>query len=777
MRAEIFKIVDTPLEEMGAELTLSPFIRYLENRVSEETTVKKGFFEYVLNKLKANEGLAGQIDLGNIGLFSEELGLLYSLLVAPVADEQHTYWALTLPMAPVVFYGTDAFFNLIEQKTVKDIKNAAPGSDHTKDKSEVYYSLVLERLYGFEPIRRNNLVYSFINPRTGLKGYYRLQIDNQFLDVFPREELPVLDFNQIRETMTVGAGVEMLYKVLPLERFRFEGFSMMTVTDVTTEQALEEIKNLIFNRASYKEHDYKVSLTQLLKMLAGNPDLNFCVLPLIKIDNKFVFDIDQSYDSFIIDFLVKKDLTGARIRRLAQRYLENPVLLYSGGEGSFLSGEFDLLKELQELGTASYAIIPIHFNKQIVGILEVYSQKKNMVNENLLAKLEATSHLLALFLKDYNDDLNNEIENVIKEQFTSLQASVQWKFKQVSWQYLRGLRQNGTAPDIGNVRFENVYPLYGAADIRNSTIERNSALAADLKTQFKSLIETLEQLESNKHLPLVNKILFQCRSYLDLLESGLSDDLQLKVKDFLEVEIHSYLQHFMEVSETDRLIAERYYKAIDTETGIAFSHRRSLELSMQIVNNTINNSLEDLNEQIRQTYPSYFEKFRTDGVEYDIYIGQSIAPDKPFNLLYLKNIRLLQLKAMADIARLTYNLQSEMPVALQTTQLIYINSGTIDISFRRDEHRFDVEGAYNIRYQVIKKRIDKVHIMNSGERLTQPGKIAMVYFSSREADEYKSYISYLQDLNVLDISLEELELEELQGVSGLRALRVGVVLN
>lgn len=61
------------------------------------------------------------------------------------------------------------------------------------------------------------------------------------------------------------------------------------------------------------------------------------------------------------------------------------------------------------------------------------------------------------------------------------------------------------------------------------------------------------------------------------------------------------------------------------------------------------------------------------------------------------------------------------------------------------------------------------------ERLTQPGKIALVYFNRNEADEYKGYISYLQNEGLLDNDLEFLELEELQGVSGLRAIRVGVV--
>ena len=161
-------------------------------------------------------------------------------------------------------------------------------------------------------------------------------------------------------------------------------------------------------------------------------------------------------------------------------------------------------------------------------------------------------------------------------------------------------------------------------------------------------------------------------------------------------------------------------------------------------------------------------------MEYSIYIGQSISPNNPFDLLYLKNIRLWQLRSMAEIARITHRLTPSLQVPLQTTQLLLIHSQPIAISFRRDERRFDVEGSYNIRYEVIKKRLDKVHIKDTQERLTQPGKIAMVYSNAKEATEYQEYILFLQSKNILSPVIENLELEELQGVSGLKALRVSI---
>jgi hypothetical protein len=129
---------------------------------------------------------------------------------------------------------------------------------------------------------------------------------------------------------------------------------------------------------------------------------------------------------------------------------------------------------------------------------------------------------------------------------------------------------------------------------------------------------------------------------------------------------------------------------------------------------------------------------------------------------------------MMEIARLTHGLLPKMPVRLQTASLIFVHSSRIDISFRNDERRFDVEGYYNIRYEVIKKRIDKVTVKKTGERLTQPDKLSLVYFNEEEIADYLVYIRQFQDEKLLNKEIEFLELEELQGVSGLKAVRVGI---
>ncbi|MFT5761796.1 MAG: hypothetical protein ACI8WA_000918, partial [Polaribacter sp.] len=143
---------------------------------------------------------------------------------------------------------------------------------------------------------------------------------------------------------------------------------------------------------------------------------------------------------------------------------------------------------------------------------------------------------------------------------------------------------------------------------------------------------------------------------------------------------------------------------------------------------------------------------------------------------YLYNLRLWQLQTMFELENIAFKARKEMNNDLRVASLILVHSNPLSIKFRMDEKQFDVDGAYNIRYEIIKKRIDKANIKNTDERLTVPGKIAIVYSQDSDAKEYLKYIKFLQSKNYLG-KLEKLEIEDLQGVSGLKALRVEVIYN
>ncbi len=75
---------------------------------------------------------------------------------------------------------------------------------------------------------------------------------------------------------------------------------------------------------------------------------------------------------------------------------------------------------------------------------------------------------------------------------------------------------------------------------------------------------------------------------------------------------------------------------------------------------------------------------------------------------------------------------------------------------------------------LVTKSSKNVLIKNTTERITQPGKICIVYSSNEDEKEYYSYIQRLQEKGYLTSDVEKLEVEELPGASGLKALRVGL---
>lgn len=180
-------------------------------------------------------------------------------------------------------------------------------------------------------------------------------------------------------------------------------------------------------------------------------------------------------------------------------------------------------------------------------------------------------------------------------------------------------------------------------------------------------------------------------------------------------------------------------------------------------------------EKMQEILPHYFEKFQTDGVEYNIYLGQSLLEEGEFHPFYLRDFRLWQLILMCEITRLVEREAQTFPVPLTTAQLIFVYNNSLSIHFEMDEKQFDVDGAYNVRYEILKKRIDKAYVKGTDERLTQAGKVAIVWLQEEDRQEYQEYLDHLIREGYIRPEIEDLELEKMQGVEGLRAIRVTVV--
>jgi len=84
------------------------------------------------------------------------------------------------------------------------------------------------------------------------------------------------------------------------------------------------------------------------------------------------------------------------------------------------------------------------------------------------------------------------------------------------------------------------------------------------------------------------------------------------------------------------------------------------ETAIRKLNSAINNFYENASDELQKIFPCHFEKFRTDGVEYDIYVGQSIVPHAPFQRNHLLKMKRWQLQSMIKVVHLVHDMIPDM---------------------------------------------------------------------------------------------------------------------
>lgn len=766
--------------EVDAAISFKPFIDHLRKSVKEEGTARASFYKSVLTLFESYDVYDKDIALENIYEYSELLEQIFVCLAPPMIAEKDLAWGISSPLPPVVFYGTGLMYELLQnRKDEKDVYvDSKKSGDYRKERLHFIYSLIFKRLYNFRIPSLGDQYHAGINTETGLLQYYAVHLNTDFMEVTAKAELPQVDFRQLHAHIKEGIEYEVLETLLPLSLFHFSGICVLTVSDVTAQKAVENIDNNRLSRTLSNDLTSYKNVIQSLKTLVGSNKIEFDLFPFVKVNNEPVYGYAKGGTGILFKVWGEQRLSPELFRKYAKSYFSNPNAFFSPDISKEEDQAYSFLTHFSQLGVRSLALLPVFYDHKPVGVLAIHTWGDDTFDEATLAVLEPAIPAIARLQQIYIDEFNLEIENIIKEKFTSIQPAVQWKFNEVAWHYLHD-RKKGLPEKIEKIQFCDVYPLYGAVDIRNSTIERNNAIIADLDNQLNLLTSTLDALQQEHGSVLLEEMIYKCGKWHDTLAQGqLNANDENRLTLFFREEAAPYLTHLLLGEQNgNSTIVEDYLAAFRDFNSTEYGNKHALEVSMQMINTVINNYFETEKEQLQYLYPCYFEKFRTDGVEYDIYIGQSLAPNKPFSHFHLKNLRLWQLSSMAAIARLTHSLLPSMPKPLQTTQLIFVHNHTIDISFRADERKFDVEGAYNIRYQMIKKRIDKVHVRDTKERLTQPDKIVLIYFDEKDVEDYLPFIQYLQEKGTLCNDLEAVVLEDLQGLSGLKALRVGVAMD
>ncbi len=90
---------------------------------------------------------------------------------------------------------------------------------------------------------------------------------------------------------------------------------------------------------------------------------------------------------------------------------------------------------------------------------------------------------------------------------------------------------------------------------------------------------------------------------------------------------------------------------LQPDSQTLYEKRKQFDKHISIINQTLASRLDKKQAVAQQMFPHYFERYKTDGVEFNMYIGQSITRTKSFSHIDLQNLQLWQLMSICELER------------------------------------------------------------------------------------------------------------------------------
>ena len=756
--------------KIGFKKLIDHYVNAVKDVSDLESKKIDQLLEIVNQHPELTEGVTVIEDLLNL---KDEITLLLQDFFSPILALNE------IKIASTIFYN-DAFCGTARFKNI--IKSAGEDfklelvSIPKNDQYLVACAIILNSYYKYDVNFRRPFYYEIPN-EAGLMKTYKILYNADFVNITKNENAPDINEQDFKHLIDNFSDIKLWQEKFPINSYDFNGFVIANMFDVTEDQAISNMKTSLIATNNQEKDTFVSNFQDVFRALLNVPDLSVGFSVYNTEDETLVNVFDSSINSFLLQKEASKSCHSLFCNHSFKELIENnSYYSLSNIDETYQKskGKSPQIATLYKQGIKSDIFAPIVDNGNLLGVLELVSNKPFELHSFKAYKLLDVMPFIKLSVKRSREEEKNLIQAIIQKECTSIHPSVQWKFEQAARLYMMNSQRNKEKVVFNRIDFKSVYPLYGQSDIVNSSHIRNEATAKDLTLQLKLVQQILEAILLLDSSQLVEQFQFKIQYYFTHLKKDLQVNTEQEITNFLQNDIEPYLNNeglrFLSVKNS----IEYYFEKLDNHLKVVYYYRKNFDDSVMAINEDVSSLLDFKQKEVQVQYPHFFERFKTDGVEHNMYIGESITKEDSFSVTHLYNLRLWQLQAMCQSEMLVSNNTSDYPLDLQIASMILVFSQPLSINFRFDEKHFDVDGTYNARYEVVKKRIDKSLIKGTQERATMAGKITIMYSHKEDAKEYINYITFLQSEGFLNDDLECLELENLQGVQGLKAIRVGV---
>ena len=663
----------SPMEfPFRTRLSLAGLIDFWERQNADEGSLYSSVARVILEKLQEAPELRRAIDDPSMLDGHRELVDLMMTAMVPPARLDDYYAMAVEPFGDVPFYESPAWkrlgFDHIER--FKERINI-PSDQMALGKLMWAYEVLLVSWLGVEADLDYALVLSVHDSETGLDRHFSLKVDPRFASVRPIRDITKPSAEDIARLLAEPTDLELWTELLPPDAFEFEGLTVLTAADVTLHEVVSRLKNDLIEKDSMASPERVDRLQHRIRNLMGSPGLS---LGLIAFDRRA--DVDAIEEARAVGrSLLLCDECAPICPNRGQSYYAgvfegtDPVIVQDLQKTEIRTGYEHHLKKH---GHRSLLLYQLYVDDQLVGLMELASPEPGDLNAFNARRLVDVVPLVSTALKRNLDELEDRVQAVIKRKYTAIHPAVEWRFREAALGHLEDLERGEASPKLDQVVFHDVYPLYALADIRNSSKTRNDAIRADLGDQLRLALDVINAAGQIRPLPVLEEVGYLVSKHLEQIESGLRTDDESGVLDLMRREVEPLFGQLETYGSEVAESVAAYRSAIDPELDIVYRRRKDFERTVAILNESISKTLDAEEERAQAMFPHFFEKFKTDGVDYNIYVGGALQEDGVFDDLFLRNLRIWQLMTTCRIDWELDRIRGALPVSLEATHLILV---------------------------------------------------------------------------------------------------------
>jgi transcriptional regulator with GAF, ATPase, and Fis domain len=254
---------------------------------------------------------------------------------------------------------------------------------------------------------------------------------------------------------------------------------VMRLVDVTEQEMLSSIKYDLLKKNAVEEEESFATIQHKLRSLFGINEIKLGIAYCDTASNLIVTNSSADGWRSLVDQSVTHspctDYTGSVYERswTEKRYITVENL----SEYPYCS---KVEKTLLANGIQNILLAPLIDGDETIGMLELATSTPGKLNAVSAHKVENVLPMFTAAVKRVKEEMATEVRAIIQEECTAIHPSVQWRFFEAGTNLLNKRRSDPRA-SMEEIVFKDVYPLYGMSDVRNSSVERNLAIHADLQ--------------------------------------------------------------------------------------------------------------------------------------------------------------------------------------------------------------------------------------------------------------------------------------------------------